>query len=265
MSFSLKKDKQGVVVVGVDGQLIVGNRQELKQKVLDTLEGGGKKFVIDFTKTGYIDSSGLGVLVSLSKKIREQGGDLRLCGLNEDLQTLFELTKLDTLFAIARTPEEALAAFYPGTTPQPLQVRRRATGGETEIELSLDVPSDLEYVGPAVELIADELPGGPLSPRRIRFNFRTAFAEALANAIAYGNHRDPRRVVRVRVEVARDAVRLYVTDEGKGFDPRGVPDPTLPERLEREDGRGLFVLRSLVDQVAFNEKGNSVCLTLRAG
>jgi len=51
------------------------------------------------------------VLVSLSKKIREQGGDLRLAGLNEDLQTLFELTKLDTLFAIARTPAEALAAF----------------------------------------------------------------------------------------------------------------------------------------------------------
>jgi len=151
------------------------------------------------------------------------------------------------------------------TTPQPLQVRRRTTGGDTEIELSLDVPSDLEYVGPAVELIADELPGGPLSPRRIRFNFRTAFAEALANAIAYGNHRDPRRVVRVRVEVARDAVRLHVTDEGNGFDPTGIPDPTLPERLEREDGRGLFVLRSLVDQVAFNEKGNSVCLTLRAG
>ena len=50
-----------------------------------------------------------------------------------------------------------------------------------------------------------------------------------------------------------------------GFDPSGVPDPTLPERLEREDGRGLFVLKSLVDQVAFNEKGNSVCLTLRAG
>src|SRR2546429_4429929 len=85
--------------------------------------------------------------------------------------------------------------------PQPLQVRRRTTRGETEMELSLDVPSDLEYVGPAVELIADELPGGPLSPRRIRFNFRTAFAEALANAIAYGNHRDPGRLVRVRVEV----------------------------------------------------------------
>jgi anti-sigma B factor antagonist len=111
MSFSLKKDKSGVVVVGVDGQLIVGNRQELKQKVLESLDGGAKKFVVDFGKTGYIDSSGLGVLVSLSKKIREQGGELRLAGLNEDLQTLFELTKLDTLFTITRTAEEALAAF----------------------------------------------------------------------------------------------------------------------------------------------------------
>jgi len=111
MTFCLTKDKRGVGVAGVDGQLIVGNGQELKQKVIEALEGGAKQFVIDFTRTGYIDSSGLGVLVSLSKKIREQGGDLRLAGLNEDLQTLFELTKLDTLFSIAKTPAEALAAF----------------------------------------------------------------------------------------------------------------------------------------------------------
>lgn len=111
MGFTLTKDPRGIVVVGVDGQLIVGNRQELKQKVLDALEGGSRRFVIDFTDTGYIDSSGLGVLVSLSKKVREQGGELRLAGLNEDLQTLFELTKLDTLFAITKTPAEALAGF----------------------------------------------------------------------------------------------------------------------------------------------------------
>jgi anti-sigma B factor antagonist len=111
MTFTLSKQGAGIVVVAVDGQLIVGNRQDLKQKVLDALDGGARKFVIDFSKTGYIDSSGLGVLVSLSKKIREQGGDLRLAGLNEDLQTLFELTKLDTLFTITTTPAEALAAF----------------------------------------------------------------------------------------------------------------------------------------------------------
>jgi anti-sigma B factor antagonist len=98
-------------LVEVEGQLIVGNRQELKQQVLDRLEGGDRKFVIDFANTGYIDSSGLGVLVSLSKKIREQGGELRLSSLNEDLRTLFELTKLDTLFRIADTKERAVEGF----------------------------------------------------------------------------------------------------------------------------------------------------------
>jgi anti-sigma B factor antagonist len=75
------------------------------------MEAGEQKFVVDFSETGYIDSSGLGVLVSLSKKIREAGGDLRLAGLNDDLRTLFELTKLDTLFTIMGSAEEATASF----------------------------------------------------------------------------------------------------------------------------------------------------------
>ena len=103
--------KGDVVVVDVEGQLIVGNRQELKQKVLERLERGDRKFIIDFSNTGYIDSSGLGVLVSLSKKIREQGGELRLASLNGDLRTLFELTKLDTLFKITDSHQEALAGL----------------------------------------------------------------------------------------------------------------------------------------------------------
>ena len=112
MSFTKRKDEgKGVVVLGVDGQLIVGNRHELKQKALEALEDGERKFLIDFTSTGYIDSSGLGVLVSMSKKIREAGGELRLVGLNEDLRTLFELTKLDSLFAIKDNMDEALGSF----------------------------------------------------------------------------------------------------------------------------------------------------------
>lgn len=110
MSFTTRK-QDGVVIVEVEGQLIVGNRQELKLRMIEELERGGRKFLIDFAKTGYIDSSGLGVLVSLSKKVREQGGQLRLANLNEDLKTLFELTKLDTLFQISETREQALASF----------------------------------------------------------------------------------------------------------------------------------------------------------
>jgi anti-sigma B factor antagonist len=110
MSFQVSKSSD-VTLIEVEGQLIVGNRQELKQQVLGQLEDGDQKFVIDFAKTGYIDSSGLGVLVSLSKKIREQGGELRLSSLNEDLRTLFELTKLDTLFKITDNKEVALEGF----------------------------------------------------------------------------------------------------------------------------------------------------------
>jgi anti-sigma B factor antagonist len=110
MSFEIGRNGD-VVTVEVDGQLIVGNRQELKSRVVDELEKGARKFLIDFRKTGYIDSSGLGVLVSLSKKIREQGGELRLADLNEDLRTLFELTKLDTLFQISDSRDKALENF----------------------------------------------------------------------------------------------------------------------------------------------------------
>jgi serine/threonine-protein kinase RsbW len=148
-------------------------------------------------------------------------------------------------------------------TPLRLDVRRPVAGAE--VELSLDVPSALEYVGPAVELIVSAWPPRPLSPNRVRFNVRTALTEALSNAIAYGNRYDATKLVRVRVEVTADLVHVHVVDEGDGFDPANVPDPTLPGNLEREDGRGLFVLRHVVDQVSFNAKGNAVCLTLRAG
>ena len=111
MGFTATKDKGGVMVVQVDGQLIVGNRQELKELVQSALDRNERRILIDFSRTGYIDSSGLGALVSISKRVRESGGELRLSGLNEDLRSLFELTKLDTLFAIAETPQQALASF----------------------------------------------------------------------------------------------------------------------------------------------------------
>ena len=103
--------QNGVVVVRADGQLIVGNRHELKDLVARRLAAADRRFVIDFTNTGYIDSSGLGALVTMSKQVREHGGELRIAGLNDDLRALFELTKLDTLFNIADTRDAALTGF----------------------------------------------------------------------------------------------------------------------------------------------------------
>ncbi len=111
MAFTAAKNKGGITVIQVEGQLIVGNRQELKNTVQEALDRGERKILIDFGRTGYIDSSGLGALVSISKNVRERGGELRLAGLNEDLRSLFELTKLDTLFAISDTVDQAAGGF----------------------------------------------------------------------------------------------------------------------------------------------------------
>ena len=109
MSFPLEQSGS-TLVIEVEGQLVVSNRQEFKQAVLDAIEQGERLVVVDFTRSGYIDSSGLGALVSLAKRLREQGGDLRLAGLNPDLRALFELTRLDALFPPYDTRCDALAA-----------------------------------------------------------------------------------------------------------------------------------------------------------
>jgi anti-sigma B factor antagonist len=100
-----------VTIVEVEGQLTVGNRQDLKQVIHEAADGGARKFLLDCTETGYIDSSGLGALVTISKRVREVGGQIRLAALNDDLRSLFELTKLDTLFAIYPDRAQALDGY----------------------------------------------------------------------------------------------------------------------------------------------------------
>ncbi len=78
--------------------------------VLDAMEQGARTVVVDFTDASYIDSSGLGALVSLSRRLRDAGGDLRLVGLSDELRTLFELTRLDALFPLFATRADAVAA-----------------------------------------------------------------------------------------------------------------------------------------------------------
>lgn len=110
MSFKIS-DQDGITLVEVDGELTVANRERFKKVVLERVESGDRKFLMDFGESSYIDSTGLGSLVSLSRKIREAGGRMRLTGLNEDLRTLFELTKLDTVFDLADSRAAAMSDF----------------------------------------------------------------------------------------------------------------------------------------------------------
>lgn len=134
---------------------------------------------------------------------------------------------------------------------------------ERGIEIALRVPTALDVVEEAVDLVARHCLASGLTPRAARFNLRVALAEALANAIIYGNRLDPGKTVDVRVVVTPSLLTVHVADQGDGFDPALVPDPTIPERLEEEDGRGLFLIRQLVDEVRFNDRGNAICMVLR--
>jgi len=134
-----------------------------------------------------------------------------------------------------------------------------------EAELRLTLPSDVAVVEEVVELVARHCEASFVDRRTIRFNLRVALAEALANAILYGNAGDDGKHVWVRVRFGHHAVEAEVADEGSGFDYRRVPDPTLPFARLRARGRGLFLIRHLVDEVRFNDTGNAICMTLRRG
>ena len=132
-----------------------------------------------------------------------------------------------------------------------------------DAELRLLVPSDVTVVGEAVELVARHLEAAFVDRHTVRFNLRVALSEALANAILYGNASDASKGVSLRVRFGRHAIEMEVTDEGGGFDYRYLPDPTLPANRIRPYGRGLFLIRHLVDEVRFNDAGNSICMILR--
>ena len=132
-----------------------------------------------------------------------------------------------------------------------------------EVELRVSVPSDVAYIEEAVELVARHLETSFVDRRTVRFNLRVALTEALANAIIYGNAEDASKRVVVRALFGRNTAQVEVIDEGCGFDHLCQPDPTMPFALMQPRGRGLFLIRQLVDEVRFNVLGNSICLILR--
>lgn len=108
MSHSLTQTDDRLLV-DLEGQLDIGNRQAFKEAVGEAMAQGVRLVIVDCTRATFIDSSGLGALVSLSKRLRDAGGDLRLCGLNPDLRSLFELTRLDAIFPPFASQDDALA------------------------------------------------------------------------------------------------------------------------------------------------------------
>lgn len=93
-----------------------------------------------------------------------------------------------------------------------------------------------------------------------RFGMHLVLEEVIVNGIKHGNRGDPTKEVVVRWSVNPDRILVEVEDQGLGFDPGQIPDPTAPENLERPGGRGLLLIRCYTTWIQYNDRGN--CVTL---
>ena len=89
-------------------------------------------------------------------------------------------------------------------------------------------------------------------------NMLVAITEAVTNAIYHGNKSDPAKKISISVANNNHSVVFTIADEGTGFDYYNLPDPTAPENLEKECGRGIFLMKHLADQLIFSENGRVV-------
>ena len=86
-------------------------------------------------------------------------------------------------------------------------------------------------------------------------NIMIAVTESVNNAIRHGNGKDASKFVNLTLHLKDNAIVFHVKDEGAGFDPTNLPDPTSPEHIEQPGGRGIFLMKHLCDEVTFHEQG----------
>ena len=130
----------------------------------------------------------------------------------------------------------------------------------------IELPSKIESLA-KIELLMEEICEKNGINEDSYGNMLVALTEAVNNAITHGNQLDPNKKVNLEYESNDKEIRFTIKDEGDGFNYNDVPDPTLPENIEKENGRGVFLMKSLADEVSFEEKGRivklSFCITVR--
>jgi serine/threonine-protein kinase RsbW len=131
-----------------------------------------------------------------------------------------------------------------------------------QLDYVLELPNDLRAIERSVDYLMDKGREVGFDYDRLRLNFRVGLTEALANAMLYGNCRDPRKRVRVEAHLTPPARSRSGHRRGPRLRPGRRLDPTLPANRVRPGGRGIFLIRQLMDRVEFNERGNSITMIL---
>jgi serine/threonine-protein kinase RsbW len=126
----------------------------------------------------------------------------------------------------------------------------------------LQIPSDIGNLR-LVEKAIDELSLELNLSDEIYGNVMVATMEATNNAIIHGNNSDPKKNVKIRIQLEEKELKVHVEDQGVGFDYANVPDPTSPENLEKINGRGIFLMEHLSDEILYQDEGRIVVLKFK--
>lgn len=92
-------------------------------------------------------------------------------------------------------------------------------------------------------------------------NIMVAVTESVNNAIIHGNQKDKDKEVELRLDIGKDNLKFTIKDQGKGFDPNTLPDPTSPENILNPGGRGVFLINHLADEVDYLDNGRIIQMT----
>ena len=125
--------------------------------------------------------------------------------------------------------------------------------------LERSIPSDPDICAKLMQSLVDALEEFDWAEREV-FGIRLAMEETIVNAIRHGNKCSPDKSVELKMSVSDQEFTATITDQGCGFDPELVPDPTHDDNLERSSGRGLVLIKNYADEVTYNQAGNSVTL-----
>ncbi|MEZ5070037.1 MAG: ATP-binding protein [Bacteroidales bacterium] len=126
----------------------------------------------------------------------------------------------------------------------------------------LNIPSDIGNLR-LVEKAIDELSLELDLSDEVYGNVLVATMEATNNAIVHGNSGDPSKEVRIAIEAIDQFLTVHIEDQGKGFDPLSIPDPTAPENLEKINGRGIFLMERLSDEIQYLNEGRIIELKFK--
>ncbi len=231
-------DTSRTCVITLSGDIDIALVPELKEGLGSALVGGCNNVVLDLKDVVYADSSALGLLVWLDRKLGPAGGRLVLSGANTNVQRILELSGLVTFASSIGTSSDVSAALAGlDLVDEPTELLWRE---------DIVMEADVDKLAEVRERVCSVF--GPLDfADSALFDIRVALGEALANAVRHGSRVGGEAVVNVGVLVFKDRIMIEVCDSGAGFD--GVH--TESEDIYAPGGRGIMFMRALMDKVEF--------------